>query len=198
MAVSSAADSFFRLRPSGLCAPERPLLQRRLAGRGGFCAIYASGSGCAALPAPFSYRVICSTSWRLHAAARHTGDRLCTARIYQHSEALLAITTREIPARRVPPAPTCGRAAEDHHQRKTDALRVAGTDLPAALLTITARGIRVRFVPPAPTCRPRCWPSPPREDRRAARRRHRPAAALLAIIARGIQEFKESRSNCRG
>lgn len=32
VAVGSAADSFFRLRPSGFCAPERPLLQRRLAG----------------------------------------------------------------------------------------------------------------------------------------------------------------------
>jgi len=48
VAVSGAAGSSFRLRPSGFCAPERPLLQRRLAGRGWICAIYTSGSGYAA------------------------------------------------------------------------------------------------------------------------------------------------------
>lgn len=79
VAVSGVAGSFFRLRPSGFCAPERPLLKRRLAGRGWICAIYASGSGCAVLPAPFSCKVICRTGWRLHAAARHTGDRMRTA-----------------------------------------------------------------------------------------------------------------------
>lgn len=78
--MSGAADSFFRLRPSGLCAPDRPLLKRRLTGRGEICVIYASGSGCAALPAPFSCRVICRTGWRLHPAARHNECRLRTAR----------------------------------------------------------------------------------------------------------------------
>lgn len=35
VAVGSAVESFFRLRPSRFCAPERLLLKRRLAGRGG-------------------------------------------------------------------------------------------------------------------------------------------------------------------
>lgn len=39
IAVRSAAETFFRLRPSSLCAPKKLRLKRRLAGReGGDCA----------------------------------------------------------------------------------------------------------------------------------------------------------------
>lgn len=37
--MSSTADAFSRLRPSGFSAPERPLRQQRLAGNGWICAI---------------------------------------------------------------------------------------------------------------------------------------------------------------
>jgi len=52
MAVSSTADSIFRLRPSGFSAPERPLLKRRLAGRGWAFATISPVTGSAGLTAP--------------------------------------------------------------------------------------------------------------------------------------------------
>lgn len=47
--VSGVAGAFFCLRPPGFCAPDRSLLQRRLAGYGGVCAVGRGEGGSALL-----------------------------------------------------------------------------------------------------------------------------------------------------
>lgn len=49
VAVSGVAGAFFCLRPPGFCAPDRSLLQRRLAGYGGVCAVGRGEGGSALL-----------------------------------------------------------------------------------------------------------------------------------------------------
>lgn len=63
------AVTFFRLRPSDLIAPERPLLKRRQSGRGWAFAIFKPVTGSAGLTAPLDVRVILKRFWRLHAAS---------------------------------------------------------------------------------------------------------------------------------
>lgn len=62
------AVTFFRLRPSDLFAPEKPLLKRRLSGRDWDYALFEPVTGSAGLTAPLHVRVILKFLWRLHTA----------------------------------------------------------------------------------------------------------------------------------
>ena len=74
------AVTFFRLRPSDLFAPERPLLKRRQSGSGWGFAIFEPVTGSAGLTAPLDISTIIKIYWRLHAADAAFGGRLRTAR----------------------------------------------------------------------------------------------------------------------
>ncbi|MBK4768991.1 MAG: hypothetical protein FT726_04815 [Pantoea sp. Morm] len=73
------AVTFFRLRPSDLFAPERPLLKRRQSGGGWAFAIFKPVTGSAGLTAPWGVRAILNLFWRLHAADAAFRGRLRAA-----------------------------------------------------------------------------------------------------------------------
>lgn len=77
---SRPAVTFFRLRPSDLFAPERPLLKRRQSGRGWDYALFEPVTGSAGLTAPIDIRAALYDFWRLHAALAAFRGKLRAAR----------------------------------------------------------------------------------------------------------------------